>query len=315
MLGAGGPVHLPRDPTVLEDYGNFLQMPPEADEELEQYAARLEEALRENAFKLLLETDRGISFANLHQTESLSASNGGTVQASWNTYQLPISAIYDGEDTSVDFARMYMDRETLRRLAQIPDAYHSIRVKLKDPRHAKEVKEDFLKKFPDFYTATWEEHRADFLRAVNNEKVLLAIVLSFIVLLGGFIILATLTLTVVEKTKDIGVLSALGATRRGVMELFIGNGFFIGVLGSILGVLLGWLFVSNVDWVHRQLREVFGIEMFPSDIYLFREIPTVWSWGTVAWIVGGSLLMAFVAGFFPALRAARMDPVKALRYE
>ena len=263
----------------------------------------------------LLEGDVGITFAHLDPAGS--DPNSGSVAASWATLQLPISAVYDGEDTSLDAARIYFDKDVLRRklLGNIQDEYHHIRVKLKDPSQAAQLKLDFKETFPFFFTATWQDHRADYLRAVNNEKVLLAIVLSFIVLLGGFIILATLTLTVVEKTRDIGVLGALGATRGGIRSLFVGNGLLIGILGAVLGVGLGALFQDNVNGIKNFLADGLGIEIFPSDIYLFREIPTVWDWSTVAWIAGGSILMAFVAGLIPAIRAANMDPVRALRHE
>ena len=263
----------------------------------------------------LLETDVGITFAQLNASGSDPGS--GDVSASWATLQLPISAIYDGQDTSLDASRIYFQKDVLRRpiLGNIEDEYHTIRVKLKDPAQAKQLKLDFKEKFPFFFTATWQDHRADYLRAVNNEKVLLAIVLSFIVLLGGFIILATLTLTVVEKTRDIGVLGALGATRSGIRSLFVGNGLLIGIVGALLGVGLGALFQHNVNGIKNFLADRLGIEIFPSDIYLFREIPTIWDWGTVVWIAGGSILMAFVAGLIPAIRAANMDPVRALRHE
>ena len=88
----------------------------------------------------------------------------------------------------------------------------------------------------------------------------------------------------------------------------------LSVLG-VLGVLLGWLFNSNVNGVKDFMSDNFGVQLFPHDIYLFREIPTVWDWSTVLVIAGGSIAMAFVAGLIPAFRAARMDPVKALRYE
>jgi lipoprotein-releasing system permease protein len=149
---------------------------------------------------------------------------------------------------------------------------------------------------------------------VDNEKVLLVIVLSFIILLGGFIILATLTLTVVEKTKDIGVVAALGAGRRGILAIFLFNGLLIGVLGAILGLALGYVFTDNVNWVKDRLHDL-GVDVFPKNIYHFDQIPTVWDWPSILSIMAGSVLIAFLAGLLPALRAARLDPVAALRYE
>jgi lipoprotein-releasing system permease protein len=239
----------------------------------------------------------------------------GSVRGTPNNVQLVISGVYDAEDTTVDATRLYMDLETLRRIARIEDPYHQLRVKLVDHHQAGRLKQAFARDMPEFVTETWQDQRSQFLKAVNNEKVLLVIVLSFIVLLGGFTILATLTLTVVEKTRDIGVLTALGASRRGVLSMFVFNGLMIGVLGAFLGLGLGALFSANVNTIKQFLETRMGIQIFPAEIYLFREIPTVWDWPTVIWIMGGSVLVAFFAGFFPALRAARMDPVRALRYE
>lgn len=227
---------------------------------------------------------------------------------------LVISGIYDGGDQSEDRTRLLFRRGDLVRMAQLKEPYQELRVWLRDYDQALAVKQGLLRRFPDLVVETWEEQREDFLRAIKTEKVLLVIVLSFIVLLGGFIILATLTLTVVEKTRDIGVLAALGASRSGILSIFLRNGFFIGVIGSLLGLLLGWLFVRNINSV-KAFFEGIGINLFPPDIYLFTQIPTVWSWVTAVTIMAGSVLVSFLAGLLPALRAARLDPVVALRHE
>ena len=188
-------------------------------------------------------------------------------------------------------------------------------MRLKDYHDAQEIQASLAKAFPELDVQTWEDLKRDFLQAVETEKVMLVVVLSFIVLLGGFIILATLTLTVVEKTKDIGILGALGAPRAGILRVFLTNGLLIGIIGSLLGLGLGWWFVQNVDGVRAFVAKTTGVDLFPANIYSFRFIPTVWQWGTVLAIMGGSVLISFLAGLLPALRAARLDPVKALRYE
>jgi lipoprotein-releasing system permease protein len=262
----------------------------------------------------LLEMDVGITFLNVEEQKGPNGGAEGQIKAQYATYQLPIAGVYDAEDSSFDTTRVFMERSVVARLARL-DPYTRVRVKLQDPRRADAAKETLRRHFPDFVVHTWEDQRRQFLKAVNNEKVLLVIVLSFIVLLGGFIILATLTLTVVEKTRDIGVLTALGAHSHGVLSMFLGTGLLIGVLGSLFGLLGGWLFTDNVNAVKDFLENHFGVQIFPPDIYLFDQIPTVWHWPTVVWIMGGSVLISFLAGLVPALRASRMDPVKALRYE
>lgn len=230
------------------------------------------------------------------------------------SYNLVVTGIYEGHDVQQDVNRVFLDINDLRKMSDLDVEYLELRVKLKDYNEAKSVQRSLKKDFPNFSVHTWEDRQRDFLQAVESEKVLLLIVLSFIVLLGGFIILATLTLTVVEKTRDIGILSALGASFGGVLSVFLWTGLWIGILGSTLGVLLARLFVDNVNWIKDRLEDI-NIHIFPPDIYRFREVPTVWTWHSVMMIVIGSLLMAFFAGLIPALRAARMDPVRALRHE
>lgn len=172
------------------------------------------------------------------------------------TYMLWITGVYEGEDVQQDINRLYLDIAQLKKMADVDQPYLDVRVKLKNYRDAKAVKASLKGRFPGFTVFTWEDIQRDFLQAVESEKVLLLIVLSFIVLLGGFIILATLTLTVVEKTRDIGILSALGAPKRGVLSVFLWTGLLIGIIGSVLGVGLGRLFVDNVNWVKDRLEDV-----------------------------------------------------------
>ncbi len=226
-----------------------------------------------------------------------------------------VKGIYDGSDASSEMTQMYFDIGRLKTLAGLDHDYFEVRMRLKDYRDAEAVKKSLGAAFPEMEVQTWEDLRRDFLQAVETEKVMLVVVLSFIVLLGGFIILATLTLTVVEKTKDIGILGALGAQRRGILGVFLGNGLLIGVIGSLLGLGLGWLFVENVDGVRAVVARLTGVDLFPPHIYSFRFIPTIWRWPTVLSIMAGSVLVSFLAGLLPALRASRLDPVRALRYE
>ena len=233
-----------------------------------------------------------------------------------NSKNLLISGVYDSGDAVEDNQRIYLEIGEIAKMGSIRHAYLQVNVRLRDYELAADVKNTLTAILGDtFVVETWEDQKASFLAAVDQEKVMLVIVLSFIVLLGGFIILATLTLTVVEKTRDIGIVAALGAGRTGILSIFLWNGLLIGVLGALLGLGLGAWFTANVDGVHAFIKQMTGRDVFPPNIYHFRSIPTVWNWPTVISIMTGSVLVAFVAGLLPSLRASRLDPIAALRYE
>jgi lipoprotein-releasing system permease protein len=241
---------------------------------------------------------------------------GPTGEDRWkfDSYRPVVSGVFDAEDQSADIGRILFDIDDLREMARLEPEYMDVRVALADYAEAPDVVRGIRAALPGFGAQTWEDVRAHYLRAVNNEKVLLLVVLSFIVVLAGFTILATLMLTVVEKTKDIGVVKALGGTTGGILSIFLRSGLLIGLLGGALGLGLGLFVTARVNSIKRGL-EALGVNIFPSDIYLFREIPTHVDPTSVGALVAGSVLLAFLAGLPPALRAARMDPVVALRYE
>ena len=120
---------------------------------------------------------------------------------------------------------------------------------------------------------------------------------------------------VVEKTKDIGILKALGAPSRGVMSIFLGYGVSLGTVGTGAGIVLGLLFVRYINEIADFVGFVTGQEIFDPTIYYFSEIPTIINPLTICWVAIGAIMIAVLASVLPALRAARLHPVEALRYE
>lgn len=162
---------------------------------------------------------------------------------------------------------------------------------------------------------TWEQQNSVFLGAVDQERAMMKVVLFAVMLVAASLIYATLHMTVMQKVKDIGILCSMGASPRGVQQVFLLSGLVVGVVGCVLGVASGVLsayYLNDVnDWSRRQL----GLELFPTDLYMLDRVPyriePLW----IAQVAITALVVAFIAAWLPARRAARMDPVRALAYE
>jgi lipoprotein-releasing system permease protein len=136
-----------------------------------------------------------------------------------------------------------------------------------------------------------------------------------IIAVAGFGILATFFMIVVEKTRDIGVLKALGSPGTGIATIFLGYGVLLGTVGAGVGILCGLLFVWKINEIARVVEYLTGREVFDPTIYYFDKIPTIIHPTMLVWVSLGSVIIAVLASVLPAVRAARMHPVEALRYE
>ena len=169
---------------------------------------------------------------------------------------------------------------------------------------------------PELYSiSTWRDKQGPLLAAVQMETAVLNILLFLIIAVAGFGILAIFFMIVVEKVRDIGILKSLGASRGGIMGIFLGYGLSLGIVGAGVGLVLGLLFVHNINHIRAGLEWVTGQPVFDPSIYYFYQIPTIINPFTVTWIVLGALVIAILASILPAMRAARLHPVEALRYE
>jgi lipoprotein-releasing system permease protein len=159
----------------------------------------------------------------------------------------------------------------------------------------------------DIYATTWMEMNKPLFSALKLEKQLMFFTITLIVLVAALNIIATLILMVMEKTRDIGILKALGATSRGIRRVFFYQGAMIGVIGTLLGTGLGlvWCWLANAFRLIRLPAEIYEIAFVPFRI----QIPDL------LLIVGVALLISFASTLFPSQRASRVDPVHALKYE
>ena len=199
------------------------------------------------------------------------------------------------------------------------DAVTTIQLKLKPGSDLNAVRDKLRAHFPidkfPYRIQTWRDMQGPLLAAVQMETTLLNILLFLIIAVAGFGILATFFMIVVEKTRDIGILKALGAPSRGVMSIFLNYGFSLGLVGSGAGMIGGLLFVYYINDIAKLIEITTGQEVFDPTIYYFERIPTDVEPIAVLGVVFGAVLIAVLASILPALRAARLHPVEALRYE
>jgi lipoprotein-releasing system permease protein len=161
----------------------------------------------------------------------------------------------------------------------------------------------------------WTEDNASYFRAIRIEKTMMSLILLLIVAVAAFNIVAMLVMTVTDKRTDIAILRTLGASPRTVMGVFITQGLVIGWAGVALGVSLGVLLTQNMDSVEPFLERTLGFHLFDPEVYAVTAIPTDLHPGNVAWIAAAALALTLLATLYPALRAARVPPAEALRYE
>ncbi|HUB25775.1 MAG TPA: FtsX-like permease family protein [Tepidisphaeraceae bacterium] len=161
---------------------------------------------------------------------------------------------------------------------------------------------------------TWYERQAEFIGAVVHEKVLLTILFGIISIVAVFLIFCIFYMIVAEKTRDIGIIKSVGASNWGVAQIFLGYGFAIGLLGGGTGLLLAYSVVHNINGLHAWISRHF-FTIWDPKTYIFDTIPNTMESSDVIWIVSIAVLSAVLGAVIPAVRAGRMHPVEALRWE
>jgi lipoprotein-releasing system permease protein len=241
-----------------------------------------------------------------------------------------VAGTFRTRENETDQGRLYLDRRELADFLRHTNDYTQVLVRLRDyERDAGTVVPDLRAGLTAkgliaggemhfdgrIEVKTWEEFRGNLLGAIENERALMGIMLSLVLLLAGFIVFAILSMMVTEKRRDIGILSALGATPRGVQHMFLMIAFWDALLGGLLGAVIGTWGALEIDNIERWLSSTFGFQIFNREVYLFDHIPSVVQPLWVATIVLGAFLCALVFAAIPAWRASRLDPLEALRYE
>lgn len=206
--------------------------------------------------------------------------------------------------------------ENAQDLYDFDDAVQGLFVTLKDPYQAENVKMQLARALGgDFNITTWTEQNSGILNALIVEKNVMFYLLFFIVLVAALCILSAQITFVVQKTREIGMLKALGASNLQISGVFLSQSAIIGVLGVISGYGLGMLALTYRNEFLHFMNRMTGFELFPASIYGFGELPAVIDPHDIAVICGLSFVICIFGGVLPAIRAGRLKPVEALRYE
>ncbi|MRG73270.1 lipoprotein-releasing ABC transporter permease subunit [Alphaproteobacteria bacterium HT1-32] len=215
-----------------------------------------------------------------------------------------------------DSSYIFMPLEAGQIFFQYPGSVTHIEVFVENPDKIFPIQVDIGAKTGSKYqTRTWQQNNSSFFNALQVERNVMFLILTLIILVAAFNIISSLIMLVKDKGRDIAILRTMGATRGMIMRIFLLSGASIGVTGTIAGFGLGMLFCLNIDTIKQWVEKLSGATVFDAEIYFLSRLPAKIDSNEVIMVVGMALALSFLATVYPAWRAARLDPVEALRYE
>ena len=226
-----------------------------------------------------------------------------------------ISSIFSTGLAEFDQNVVFIPFENANSLFELKDNDIDLEIFLKKPDKVQVIKEKLEIIFNDHYVYSWADLNKSFFAALKVERNVMFIILTLIIIVAAFNIISGLTILVKNKTKEIAILRTLGISKKSITKVFFLTGFTIGFLATITGVTIGILFSHYIEEIRILITSIFNIKLFPEEIYFLSQIPSEINLGYIFIISIFSLLITFFATIFPSLKAANLDPVKALKYE
>ena len=210
---------------------------------------------------------------------------------------------------------IYLELNDSRSIFDKQDGGEDLEVFLKDPFLAEKYKKDFENINQNIFVSTWSETNKSFFNALKVERNVMFTILTLIIIVAAFNIISGLTILIKNKTKEIAIIKTLGLSENSIIKSFFLTGFVIGFLATIAGVFFGVIFSIYIDEIRNFLSMIFGINIFPSDVYYLEKMPSEINFISVSIIFFLSLLITSLASYFPAKTISKMKTTDALKYE
>jgi lipoprotein-releasing system permease protein len=216
-----------------------------------------------------------------------------------------------------DSSYVFMPLEAAQLYFKLPNAASHIEISIDDPDRTSAAIDAILARIGgnDYRVTDWQQANASFFGAIEVERNVMFLILTLIIVVAAFNIISSQIMLVKEKGRAIAILRTMGATRGMIMRIFLISGASIGVVGTAAGFVLGLSFAQNIESVRQGLQVLLHTRLFPAEIYFLSQLPAIVDPREVTTVVVMALLLSLLATIYPSWRAARLDPVEALRYE
>jgi lipoprotein-releasing system permease protein len=227
-----------------------------------------------------------------------------------------VTGIFEYGMFDYDATFAYISLPRAQEFLRIGDVATGIEITVKDIYQAGVIAQRIEGRMgPGYNAKDWMTMFKSLFDALRTERTLMIILLSLIVGVAAFNIITTLIMVVMEKHRDIAILKAMGARRGSIMRIFVFEGFIVGVVGTLLGVVFGFLIANNLRAIAGVLERLLGFKAMPGDVYFLSRLPSRIDPLDVAIVIGVAMGISLLATIYPAWKAARLDPTEALRYE
>ena len=226
-----------------------------------------------------------------------------------------IGGVFDSGFYEFDQNLIYLELSDAQSIFDKKKNEIDLEIILKDPFSAAKYKREIEKLNTDIYITTWSDTNKSFFDALKVERNVMFIILTLIIIVAAFNIISGLTILIKNKTKEIAIIKTLGLSERSIIKSFFLTGFTIGFLATLTGVFVGVLFSIYIDDIRNFLSMVFGINIFPSDVYYLEKMPSEINFISVLLVFIISIFITSVASYFPAKAISRMKTTNSLKYD